>query len=309
MKRNKNFKLTIIVLLLITTLLTGCTKTLTDKNKKAVKNEVTGQNLTENILCKPTDKATLKLYKKNNVNTEKLPDCNKFKVTTGKYEGLWTSIFVKPLAYILLLFGRIFNSYALSLILISITIRLIAYPFTKKTAMQSELMKKAQPEIQKIQNKYKDKQDKDSVTKQSAEMLAIYKKYNMNPMSGCLFSFIQLPLFIAFFEAVQRTPAIFEENFIGFQLGTTPIVGITSATWFMYLALMLLIAFTTYYSFKMNMTGNTMDESMKSMPLIMSGMIIITALFMPSALGLYWVTNNLFTMLQNYLVRKESDNK
>ena len=51
------------------------------------------------------------------------------------------------------------------------------------------------------------------------------KNIILSPMSGCLFSMIQLPLFIAFFEAVQRTPAIFEDKFLGLQLGTTPVVG------------------------------------------------------------------------------------
>ena len=190
---------------------------------------------------------------------------------------------------------------------ISLAIRLIAFPFTKKTAMQSELMKKAQPELTKIQNKYKDKQDQESMMRQSQEMMAVYKKYSISPMSGCLFSMIQLPLFIAFFEAVQRTPAIFEDKFLGLQLGTTPVVGFGTSGIIAYIILMLLIAGTTFYSFKLNMTGNTLDDNMKMMPVMMSGMIIITALFMPSALGIYWVTTNLFTVFQNLLVKRSKD--
>jgi YidC/Oxa1 family membrane protein insertase len=135
-------------------------------------------------------------------------------------------------------------------------------------------------------------------------MLAIYKKYNISPMSGCLFSMIQLPLFIAFFEAVQRTPAIFEGKLFGLQLGTTPMVGFTTSGIIAYIILMLLIAATTYYSFKMNMSGNSLDPSMKNMPIMMCIMIIITALFMPSALGIYWITTNLFTIYQNISVKR-----
>ena len=173
--------------------------------------------------------------------------------------------------------------------------------------MQSELIKKAQPELNRIQNKYKNKQDQESMMKQSQEMMAVYKKYGISPMSGCLFSMIQLPLLIAFFEAVQRTPAIFEGKFLGLQLGTTPVVGFSTATIVSYILLMLLIAATTFYSFKLNMTGNTLDENMKMMPLMMSGMIIIMALFMPSALGIYWVTTNLFTVFQNILVKRSKE--
>ena len=306
MKKTNNKKKIIIILLLLL-LTTGCTKNLTDKKNNPVKNEVTGQNLTENILCKPSNKNVMKIYEKNGVNIKKLPTCDNFKINSGKYEGLWTSIFVKPLAFVLLKLGETVGNYAVSLIIISLIIRLIAFPFTKKTAMQSELLKKAQPEITRIQNKYKDKQDQESLTRQSQEMMAVYKKYNISPMSGCLFSMIQLPLFIAFFEAVQRTPAIFEGKFLGLQLGTTPMVGLTTSGIITYIILMILIAATTFYSFKMNMSGNSLDQSMKMMPVMMSVMIIITALFMPSALGIYWVTTNLFTIFQNISVKRSKE--
>ena len=118
---------------------------------------------------------------------------------------------------------------------------------------------------------------------------------------------LQLPLFLAFFEAIQRTPAIFEDKFLGLQLGTTPSVGITTTTFFAYIILMLIIAGTTFYSFKMNATGNMEDPTMKMMPTIMTVMIIITALFMPSGLGIYWVTSNVFTIIQNILVKRSKD--
>ena len=144
--KNSRKKIALILVMILLLFSTGCTKTLTDKNNKPVKNEVTGQNLTKNIICKPTNKETIKIYEKNGVKINKLPKCEKFKVTNGKYEGLWTSLFIKPLAFILILLGKNIGNYAISLIIVSLAIRLIAFPFTKKTAMQSELMKKAQPE-------------------------------------------------------------------------------------------------------------------------------------------------------------------
>lgn len=306
MKKNKrNIKIIIIILMLLLT--TGCTKTLTDSNKKAVKNEVTGQNLTENILCQPTNKVTIKAYEDNKVDISKLPKCEEFKVNSGKYEGLWTSIFVKPLAYLLILLGKNIGNYAISLIVISLAIRLIAFPVTKKTALQSELIKKAQPELNRIQKKYENKQDQESMIRQNQEMMAVYKKYNINPMAGCLFSMLQLPIFIAFFEAVQRTPAIFEGKFLGLQLGTTPSVGIGTPTFYAYAIVILLIGITTLYSFKMNSTGNMQDPAMKMMPMYMSVTIIVMSLFMPSALGIYWITSNLFTIIQNILVKRSKE--
>ena len=90
----KKQKIKIILILLILLLTTGCTKTLTDSKNKPVKDNVTGQSLTQNILCKPTNKNTIKIYEKNKVKVEKLPDCDNFKVNSGKYEGLWTCICV-----------------------------------------------------------------------------------------------------------------------------------------------------------------------------------------------------------------------
>lgn len=304
-KKKNKFKIILILTLLLVT--TGCTTTLTDKNKKPVKNEVTGQNLTKNIICQPTNKDTIKTYEKNGIDIKKLPKCENFKINSGKYEGLWTGLFVKPLAFILITLGIKVKNYAVSLIIISLLIRLIAFPITKKTAIQSELIKKAQPELDRLQKKYKDKQDQESMMKQNQEMLMIYKKYNINPMAGCLFSMLQLPLFIAFFEAVQRTPAIFEGKFLGLQLGTTPSIGIMSGNWYAYLILVILIALSTYYSFKLNATGNMSAPNMQMMPLMMTVMIVFTAILMPSALGIYWVTSNAFTIVQNILIKRSKE--
>ena len=70
-----NKKKQLVLLCLVPLLLTGCTRTLKDKDNKVVVNEVTGQNLTENILCRPTDTETIKLYGENDVDIESLPYC------------------------------------------------------------------------------------------------------------------------------------------------------------------------------------------------------------------------------------------
>ena len=88
-------KITISVMCIF--LLSGCTKQLKDENKQVVTNKETGQSITENIICKPTNKEVIKIYEKNKVNISKLPSCDKFNPLKN-YEGLWTSIFVKPLA-------------------------------------------------------------------------------------------------------------------------------------------------------------------------------------------------------------------
>ena len=304
MKNKRKLKIKrILILVMVTFLLTGCTTTLVDNKKQAVKNPETGQSLTKNILCQPENERTIKIYEKNKVKVEKLPKCDNFKITSGGYEGLWTSIFVKPLAFIILKLGKLVGSFAISIIIITIILRFVLFPFTRKMAIQSELMKKASPELERIRKKYEGKTDEASMVRQNQEMLTVYKKYNFNPLSSCLVSFIQLPLFLAFFEAINRVPAIFEDKFIGLQLGTTPVVGFGTSTFYAYLILIVLIGVTTIYTFKMNGTA-TQDPSMKMMPIMMSVMIIFTALFMPSALGIYWVIQNLFMIIQTSLTVK-----
>lgn len=302
--KKKNNKLKIIFLAILILFSTGCTKALKDdKTKKAVINPTTGQSLTENILCQPTDKETIELYEKYKVDISKLPTCKKFSVTSGGYEGLWNSIFVKPLAWFIIQIGNFVKSYGLSLVLTSLLIRFIAVPITKKTAIQSELIAKAKPELDRLEKKYENKTDQASMMKKSQEMTMIYKKYNINPIAGCLYALLQIPLFIAFLEAINRVPALFEEKFIGFQLGTTPIVGLQNGH-FIYLIIILLVGLTTFYSFKLNSASVGSNEQNKMMNRVMVITITFMSLFMSSALGIYWVTTNVFTICQNLLVKR-----
>ena len=223
--KQKKKQIKILIILTCVLLLTGCTKNLKDEDKNVITNEKTGQSITENIICKPTDKDVIEIYKDNGVNLSKLPDCDNF-TPLANYEGLWTSLFVKPLAWVILKIGHILNSYGASIIITCLLIRMILMPVTKKTAMQSELLKKAQPELEKLEKKYKGKESQEDQARKAQEMMLIYQKYKINPLSGCLLAFIQLPLLFAFLEAINRTPALFENNFLVFQMGTTPWIGI-----------------------------------------------------------------------------------
>jgi len=305
---NKSKRKIIILLVCMMFVLTGCTKTLKGNDKKVVTYEKTGQSLTENILCKPTNQEVIKLYEENNVKVEKLVECKNFKVTSGGYEGLWTSIFLKPLAWLIIKIGNLINSYGASILIVSMLIRIVTIPITKKTAMQSENMKKAQPEIDRLEKKYKNKpQDNQEIMMQKTqEQLAIYKKYNINPMSGCLFSMLQIPVFFAFLEAVNRVPALFEGKFLGLHLGTTPMVALAKGQYY-YLILIALIIYTTYLSFKLNSTATSADteKQMKFMSRFMIIFISIASFSLPTSIAIYWVTSSVFTILQNLWIKRE----
>ena len=155
MKNKKFKKLLIIVCTLF--LLTGCTTQLKDSNKKPVVNETTGQVLTKNIFCKPSDLETIKQYNKNKVDIDELPKCQEFTILSGNYEGIWDTIFVRPLAWVIIKIGSLLKNYGLAIIVTTLLIRLATISLTKKTALQSENMKKAQPELNKLEQKYKNR--------------------------------------------------------------------------------------------------------------------------------------------------------
>lgn len=289
-------------------MLSGCTQVLKDSDNKTVTNDKTGQSITENIICRPTDEDVIKIYEENDVDLDKLPECTKFNPNpTQNYEGIWTSVFVKPLAWVIIQIGSLVNNYGLAIILTCLIIRLILMPITKKTAMQSELMKKAQPELQKLEVKYRGKESQEDQTRKAQEMLAIYQKYKINPISGCLLSFIQLPLLFAFLEAINRTPSIFENNFLVFQMGTTPIIGISQGNYW-YILLLALILLTSYFSFRKTLQDqSTQAKQMKFTIYFMLGIIFIASFTLPTALGLYWITSSLFTIAQNIWVERRKD--
>ena len=274
--------------------------------------EKTGQSLSANILCLPENEEILEQYKKYeeymDVKLSDLPKCSNMKIYEKKaYNGLWVQLFVRPLAWVIINLGKMLGNYGVSVMVMGIIIRLIMMPFSAKTIRQQENLKKAQPELERIEKKYKDKTDQESMMQKSQETLNIYKKYSVNPLSSCLVSFIQLPLFFAFLEAINRVPAIFENYFWKFQLGTTPLVGIKEGNYF-YIILIVLIVLFTALSFKMtmNQTSVTTESGIqtKYMMIFMTVFIGIASIQLPSAIALYWVVTNAFNVFQTIIFKK-----
>lgn len=313
---NKKLKVAILTIMMFLTV--GCTKYVKDDNNKQVINETTGQTLTANILCKPTSDELYKIYEENNdkltTKLEELPSCDDFKPTDIKYQSLWESIFVKPLAWLILKLGEIVRNYGLSVIIISILIRCILIPLTKNTMAQSENMKKASKELNKLEAKYANRTDNEAMMQKSQEMMMIYRKYNINPATSCLTSLIQLPLLFAFLEAINRVPAIFEGTLWNMNLGMTPSKALASGN-YLYIILLVLIALSTFFSFKQAMASqpqdgnNEMMRQAKTMTYIMTFMISLASLSLPTALALYWIVNNVFGICQNFIMKKMKEVK
>ncbi|MDY0406412.1 membrane protein insertase YidC [Virgibacillus sp. 179-BFC.A HS] len=148
--------------------------------------------------------------------------------TTGWFNHYFVynfSVLIKTLA------SYMNGSYGLSIIILTLIIRLVLMPFmlkqTKSSLEMQDKMSVIKPELDEIQKKYKDKKDRDSQMKMQQEMMQLYQKHNFNPlasMAGCLPLIIQMPILLAFYYAIRRTPEIATHQFLWFNLGHTDII-------------------------------------------------------------------------------------
>ncbi len=289
---------------------------LKDANGGILTNEATGQSVRKDILCQPQQDSELyNIYKENEENLgyklEELPTCEEFTITSNKYDGLWETILVRPLAYLILKVGFLVNNFGISVMLVGLLIRLILLPFALKSMRATNNMQKAQPEIQRIERKYAGKTDSESMMAKSQEQMLVYQKYKINPVSGCLVSLIQIPLFFAFLDAINEVPAIFEGNLFGMHLGMTPWKGIMEGQ-YIYILLIFLIVATTYISFKNSMKSSQNNEMMKQMNMMFMFMIVsisIASFSLPTAIAFYWIITNGFAVVQNIVIRKILENE
>ena len=120
-------------------------------------------------------------------------------------DGPFVWILVRPIAFFIDRFS-IGGSLALGIILTTIMIRTLAWPVYAKSNDMSLRMTLAQPEMNRIQAKYANRKDPVSQQKMQREMMAIWKKYKINPLGCLIVPLIQFPLFMAMYNAVQRYP-------------------------------------------------------------------------------------------------------
>lgn len=218
---------------------------------------------------------------------------------TSESEGIWNEIFVYPLSWVITKIAQIFgNSYGLSIIIVTIFIRLVLLPLNVKQIKSSRAMQEIQPKLQEIQKKYSSK-DANTQQKLQQETMKLMQEYNVNPLAGCLPILVQMPILIAMYHAIVRTEEISNYSFLWFQLGSPDYV------------LPFLTAGFTFLQSKLMMSTNTSVNSnpqvamqMKMMLYVMPIMIGVMAFMFPAALALYWVTGNIFMVIQTLLINK-----
>ncbi|WP_164670562.1 YidC family membrane integrase SpoIIIJ [Virgibacillus doumboii] len=209
-------------------------------------------------------------------------------------EGIWAEWFVWPLAQVITYFAELFNgNYGLSIIIVTIIVRLILLPLNVKQLKSSKAMQDIQPELKEIQKKYSSK-DANTQQKLQQETMALFQKHGVNPLAGCLPIFVQMPILIAIYHAIMRFDPIQEHSFLWFQLGEPDYI------------LPLIAGGATFLQQKLMMAGSpaAQNPQMMVMLYVMPIMITVFAFFFPSALALYWVVGNVFMVAQTIFIRK-----
>jgi len=183
-------------------------------------------------------------------------------------------------------------SYGLAIIVLTIIVRLLLLPLTLKQTKSMSKMTEIQPELKKLQDKYKN-----DPQRLNQETMKLYKEHGANPMSGCLPLLIQMPIIIALFTVFRELQGI--EN-VGFVL--TPWIK-SLAVPDPYFILPVASAVLTFLSMKLSSAG-TGNAQMGTMNIVMTAFILYVSLKFSAALLLYWVINNLIQLLQTFIIKK-----
>jgi len=190
---------------------------------------------------------------------------------------------------------KVFPNWGFCIIILTIIIKIICFPLTYSSTKSMAKMQEIQPKIKALRAKYKKaKQDIGQRRKMNEEMMKIYKEHGINPAGGCLPMLIQLPIFWGFFRLLviavefRQSPFIFwiKDLSIKDPYYVTPI----------------LMGITQFISQKM--TPTSAEPTQQKMMLIMP--VIMTIFFMnfQSGLVLYWLTNNVLQIGQQYIMNR-----
>jgi len=218
----------------------------------------------------------------------------------------WFDIIAKPLLVTLRFFNKYLSNYGLSIILLTIIIKILFWPLTHKSYKSMKEMRKLQPMMAKIREKYKG--NKQEMQKQ---LMGLYKTYKINPMGGCLPMIVQIPVFFALFRVLPNSIELRHAPFalwikdlsapdrlfsFPFQIPfMAPPYGIPVLTLIMGASMFL----------QQKMTPTTGDPAQAKMMMLLP--IVFTFLFInfPSGLVLYWLVNNVLSIAQQYRINKQ----
>jgi YidC/Oxa1 family membrane protein insertase len=210
------------------------------------------------------------------------------------------------------------QSFWFSIVLLTIAVRIVLIPLTVKQVRSTRVMQEIQPELKKLQAKYKnDKQ------KLQEELMKLYRERGFNPMAGCWPLAAQLPFFWALYRVIYSHEIDGQPNILlGKSFFSVPLDDrwsalhgwgdkLTSVAGITILGLIIAMAITTYISQKQLMAKQTaeVNPQQQMMLRIMPLMFVIFAVNVPLAVVLYWVTTNLWSMGQQWVLLRNAPGK
>lgn len=212
---------------------------------------------------------------------------------------MWQSL-VSGIASVLQFFYQItvnigIPSYALAIIMFTLLLKLVLYPLSYKQMHSMKKMQEIQPEVKKIQAKYKKNPEK-----ANQAIMEIYKENKVNPMSGCLPLLVQMPIIIALFQALRD----FQYADLGSSFLWIPHLKNPDP----YYIIPVIVGLTTYLQTKLTSPAggdDAMAGTQKTMLYIMPIFIAYVSIKFPAGLGLYWIFFSVFGTLQQLYINRQ----
>ncbi|AGY82743.1 MULTISPECIES: YidC/Oxa1 family membrane protein insertase [Carnobacterium] len=225
---------------------------------------------------------------------------------TEQSTGIWDRYIILNFSRVIIWFSNLFGgSYGIGIIIFTLIIRLILLPIMHRQTKSTQKMAELQPQLKELQTKYASK-DTDTQNKLKEETSKLYAEAGVNPVAGCLPLLIQMPVLIAMYQAISRTDVLKTGNFLWMNLGEPD----------HYFILPILAAALTYGTTKLSsMSQAESNPTTTSMMYIMPALILFMGITLPSALSLYWVVGNAFSVGQTLLlnnpfkIKKEREEK
>jgi YidC/Oxa1 family membrane protein insertase len=195
----------------------------------------------------------------------------------------------KPLFWVLEKVHNGTGNWGLAIIFTTFLLKLLFYPLSEASGKSMAKMKALQPRIKNLQETYKDDREK-----LGRAMMELYKREKVNPAAGCLPILIQLPVFFAFYYVLLGSVEMRQAPFFGW------IQDLSSPDPFYILPLIMAVAMFIQYKLQPTVADPVQAKVMMILPLVMS----VTFAFFPSGLVLYWVTNTLLTIAQQWNINR-----
>jgi YidC/Oxa1 family membrane protein insertase len=202
--------------------------------------------------------------------------------------GFFT-IVAKPLLWFLKLTNSFTKNFGIDILILSILIKIIFLPLTQISFKSMKEMQKVQPEMARLKETYKNNK-----TRLQQEIMLLYKRRKINPMSGCLPMLIQIPVFIALYNALQNS---FEMRHAPFFLWIKDL----SAKDPIYITPLIMGATMVI---QQKMTPTAADPTQAKMFMLMPIMFTFLFLNFPSGLVLYWLVNNVLSIAHQHYLNK-----